>query len=64
MNKQEHIINYFCGKEKKLNLLQNLPKVPDVQMSKVFKQIERMEEDSKYEHEPIESDLYNHKEDE
>ena len=62
-NKEEHIINYFCGKEKELNLLQNLPRVPDVVMPKIFKRI-KIIEDPKYEHTPIESDLYNHQEDE
>ena len=29
-------------------------------MKKVFKQIERIEKDSKYENEPIESNIFNH----
>ena len=63
MNKELQFLDWLIGKKVKFPFFQmkDKPEIPDVIMPKIFKRINKIE---KYEHTPIESDIYNHKEDE
>ncbi len=55
-NKQQQFIDWLCGKNVKFPFFRKMPKVSyPINYKKP-----QIEEDSKYDGEPIESDLYNH----